>query len=375
MNNQTHIIQYPTGQPTVIAVPLANQRVAIHRGTRQSDPSVILDDKGSWKVSAFALMTGEHTSADIIRLLAMQNIIVDITDLLDYIKTLADLNAVGDVSFFSMDGLRSDQTDRYSRNLNGFSALSGGGIRPAELQKRLLNGHVLMLGAGGLGSCTSTALAMAGCGTISILDFDHIELGNLNRQLFTVHDIGKRKVDGMKERIEMINPDVKVNTYFQRLMSVDDVALVLDQIKPDIVVAAIDRPTIAADRWISDACFAAGIPAVFNSVSAGKGLLWTKVPGKTGCFQCDEMWSIELTTDHHNIRRYREDADLIPATSAFSYSAMTVGGMMASDIVRHLVGWPMATAGKLVVIDFATLSTNVIEKPKHDNCPICGHIE
>lgn len=365
-------VQRPRFQPTVIHVPLPNKRLAIHRGTRQSEPSIIVDDPLSWKSAAVDLMNGDNTVEAIGRSLADKGLTVVGTELEEFVGYLAELSAVEDAQYFDLTALRPDQRDRYSRNLNGFGALSIDGTTPAELQRRLFNGHVLMLGVGGLGSSTTTALAMSGCGTISLLDFDHIELSNLNRQLFSMEDIGKKKVEGMKERIQAVNPDVTVNTFFQRLNSTDDVKAILRQLKPDIVVAAIDRPTIAADRWISDACFEAGIPAVFNSVSAGKGLLWTKQPGKSGCFRCDEMWSEKNTPDNNEIRRYREVNDFIPSTSAFSYSAMTIGGMMAADITRHLVGWPMASAGNLIVIDFATLSTKTIEKPKHPNCPVCG---
>jgi molybdopterin/thiamine biosynthesis adenylyltransferase len=228
-----------------------------------------------------------------------------------------------------------------------------------------------MLGAGGLGSLTSLALAMAGCGKISVIDFDTVELSNLNRQAYTVADVGSRKVEALRARIAAANPEVIVNTVAARLNSHSDIKSAITDFEPDIVVAGIDRPTIAADRWISDACFEACVPAVFNSVSAGKGLLWSKVPGSTGCFECDELWAAQNDPEHYQVRRYREEHDLIPATSAFSFSAMTVGGFMASDIIRHLLGRPMASAGKLIAIDFGTLAVSIKEKPAHADCKVC----
>ncbi|WP_394834722.1 ThiF family adenylyltransferase [Pendulispora rubella] len=371
MNTVSSVIQRPILQPTVIVAPLPNKRLMVHRGTKQSEPGLIFEDPASWKIETIGLLTGKNTQDDIHRTLTERGRSVNKAELLAFVEALADAAAVEDAEYFDMSSLRVDQTDRYSRNLNGFAALSPNHETPAALQRKLFGAHVLMLGCGGLGSCTATALTMAGCGTISLVDFDHIELGNLNRQLFNSGDVGQRKVDILKSRLEAINPDTRVNTVFQRLESTADVASLIEYFKPGIVVAAIDRPVIANDRWISDACFAAGIPAVFNSVSAGTGLVWTKVPGQTGCFKCDELWSVERNPDHYSTRVYREKNDLIPATSAFSHCAMTVSGMMASDIVRHLVGWPMASAGKLVVIDFATLTTKVVEKPQHPDCRTC----
>lgn len=363
----------PRLQPTVIAVPLDSHRLAIHRGTRQSDESLVYEDAQGWKQAALAMCTGGQTVAEISAQLEVQGHTVSADALERFFESLLALKAIAPHDWFDSTGLTDAQRERYSRNLNGFAALASDGEMPAGLQRRLMDGHVLMLGAGGLGSLTSTALAMAGCGTLSVIDFDEVELSNLNRQAYTMADIGRRKVDALKARVAAANPEVAVNAVAQRLRGVSDVRSAIADFDPDIVVAAIDRPTIAADRWISDACFQADVAAMFNSVSAGKGLLWSKVPGKTGCFQCDERWSLEKTPDHHAMRRYREAHDSIPATSAFSYAAMTVAGLMASDIVRHLVGWPMASAGKLVVVDFATLAIDIREKPAHPDCPICAN--
>jgi molybdopterin-synthase adenylyltransferase len=281
---------------------------------------------------------------------------------------------VADGEAFMMDGLREDELQRYSRNLNGWSALSTDGRTAGEMQKTLAKGHVLMLGVGGLGSCAAQALAMAGCGNITLVDFDRVELANLNRQLYSTNDIGELKTEVTRRRLEATNPDVKVSTFPVRLTGPDHMRSILDQVRPDIAIVAIDRPTIAADRWVNDACFEKGVPLLCNSVSAGTGMLWTKVPGQTGCFACDELWSKAKTPEHYEIRRYREQKDLIPATSAFSYGAMTIGGMITSDVIRHLVKWPMASAGRLVVLDFATLTTTVSEKPAHPDCAVCGHL-
>ncbi|MCX4165033.1 MULTISPECIES: ThiF family adenylyltransferase [Paraburkholderia] len=354
-----------------MVVPLDEQRLAVHRGTRQSDPSLIFDDHNGWRGAALARCTGEHTLQEIAASLDGTGHPVAAAELAGFFESLATSNVLADATAYSNGELTQAQQERYSRNLNGFAATASGDETPGSLQQRLFDGHVLMLGAGGLGSLTSLALAMAGCGKISVIDFDTVELSNLNRQAYTVADVGSQKVEALRARIAAANPEVIVNTVARRLNGPGDVKNALADFAPDIVVAAIDRPTIAADRWISDACFTAGIPAVFNSVSAGKGLLWSKVPGSTGCFQCDELWAAQNSPEHYQVRRYREEHDLIPATSASSYSAMTVGGFMASDIIRHLLGRPMASAGKLIVIDFATLAVSIQEKPAHADCKIC----
>ncbi|ASL48955.1 Sulfur carrier protein ThiS adenylyltransferase (plasmid) [Burkholderia sp. AD24] len=371
MASTLHAQSRPQLQPTVVVVPLDEGRLAVHRGTRQSDPSLVVDDRDGWKRASLERCNGEHSIAGIASALSENGHAVGVDELAGFLDSMRASKVLADASAFSKGMLTEPQRERYSRNLNGFAVLADGDETAGSLQQRLFDGHVLMLGAGGLGSLTSLALAMAGCGKISVIDFDTVELSNLNRQAYTTADLGSTKVDALRARIAAANPEVVVNTVARRLNGPADVRNAIADFRPDIVVAAIDRPTIGADRWISDACFEAGVPAVFNSVSAGKGLLWSKVPGSTGCFQCDELWAAQNSPEHFQVRRCREEHDLIPATSASSYSAMTIAGFMASDIMRHLLGRPMASAGKLVVIDFPTLAVNLHDKPAHADCKIC----
>jgi molybdopterin-synthase adenylyltransferase len=366
-----HATIMPKLQPTVIVVPLEDSRLAIHRGTRQSAGNVIMEDPGTWRFAAIREMNGRSTTKDIARALGNGSSGLHISEIEDLISDLTQLGVVADASQFSTDGLRPDEVERYSRNLNGWAALSNDDRTAAQLQKQLAAGRVLILGAGGLGSVAAQALAMAGCENIALVDFDKIDLSNLNRQLYTTHEVGMNKVDALRARLEATNPAVHVTTMNSRLTSAEHVCEVVAMHQPDIVIAAIDRPVIANDRWVSDACFALGVPCVCNSVSAGTGMVWSKVPGKTGCFNCDELWAQQSNPDHYAVRRYREAHDLIPATSAFSFGAMVVGAMIASEVVRHLVGWRMTTAGRLVTMDFATLQTHITDKPQHPNCCVC----
>lgn len=364
-------ITRPKLQPTVVAVPLPGSRIAIQRGTRQAAGYLIVEDPDGWRATAIKHMKGDRTVDELAHALGNGAAALNLTELHYFVADLAEAGLVADASFFANDGLRVDEVDRYSRNLNGWSALSRDGRTASQLQQELGRGRVLMLGAGGLGSVASVALAMAGCHNITLLDFDTIELTNLNRQLYTTDEVGMVKVDALKRRLEAINPDVRVTVLPTRLNSPEHVLRIVEQVAPHIVVAAIDRPVIAADRWISDACSALGVPCVCNSVSAGTGMVWSKVPGETGCFNCDELWAKQNSPDHYEVRRYREKLDVIPGTSAFSFGAMAVGAMIASEVVRCLVKWPMATAGRLVVLDFAKLTTTVSEKPAHPDCPVC----
>ena len=172
--------------------------------------------------------------------------------------------------------LTSSQLDRYSRNM----LLEEVG---SEGQTRLLSASVLLVGAGGLGSPASLYLAAAGVGTIGIADFDTVELSNLNRQV--VHgtaDVGRLKTESARGAIHRLNPEVRVVTYEERLIS----RTILDVIRNyDVVMDATDN--IKSKFLINDACFFAGKPYVFGGAVRFVGQVSVFHPKEGGpCLRC-----------------------------------------------------------------------------------------
>jgi molybdopterin/thiamine biosynthesis adenylyltransferase/rhodanese-related sulfurtransferase len=172
--------------------------------------------------------------------------------------------------------LTSSQLDRYSRNM----LLEEVG---SEGQARLLSASVLLVGAGGLGSPASLYLAAAGVGTIGIADFDTVELSNLNRQV--VHgtaDVGRLKTESARDAIYRLNPEVRVVTYEERLIS----RTILDVIRNyDVVMEATDN--IKSKFLLNDACFFAGKPYVFGGAVRFVGQASVFHPKEGGgCLRC-----------------------------------------------------------------------------------------
>ncbi len=137
-----------------------------------------------------------------------------------------------------------DQITRYSRHIL-LPEVGGKG------QKKLAKARVFIVGAGGLGSPAALYLAAAGVGTLGVIDADVVDLSNLQRQV--IHhtpDVGRPKVHSAREKIQALNPDVKVVTYEDRLTSTN----ALDMIREyDVVIDGVDNfPT---KFLINDACF------------------------------------------------------------------------------------------------------------------------
>ena len=167
-----------------------------------------------------------------------------------------------------------EQIRRYSRHII-LPEVGGMG------QRKLLSSKVLLIGAGGLGSPAALYLAAAGVGTLGIVDFDVVDLSNLQRQiLHHVHDVGRPKVQSAVETIGDLNPDVKVIPYNEPLNS-GNVRQIFAEY--DVIVNGCDNfPT----RYLAnDACVFLNKPMVDGSIFKFEGQVTVFVPGH-GCYRC-----------------------------------------------------------------------------------------
>jgi adenylyltransferase/sulfurtransferase len=172
--------------------------------------------------------------------------------------------------------LTPDQLSRYSRHL----LLKEVGM---EGQIRLLNAKVLLVGAGGLGCPAALYLAAAGVGTLGIIDSDKVDLTNLQRQvLHGLADVGRPKTESAKEAIHRINPDVKVETYPERLTPENALEIFQGY---DIIIDGSDNfPT---KYLVNDASFFAGKPYVYGGVFQFEGQASVFFPKEGGpCLRC-----------------------------------------------------------------------------------------
>lgn len=168
------------------------------------------------------------------------------------------------------------QLNRYSRNMLLEQIGEAG-------QLKLLNAKVLVVGAGGLASSAVLYFAAAGIGTIGVIDYDRVDLSNLNRQVMHgTDDVGRSKVDSAKAAIERINPDVKVITRTEALTSKNALEIINGF---DIVMDATDN--LDTKFLLNDACWFVGKPYVFGGAvqfSGQAGVFWPKYRGP--CLRC-----------------------------------------------------------------------------------------
>ena len=245
----------------------------------------------------------------------------------------------------------NEQLERYSRHI----ILKEIGVKG---QKKLLNGRVLIIGAGGLGAPAALYLAAAGVGTIGIADADVVDLSNLQRQVIhTTDDIGKKKVESAAETMRAINPDIKVNTYHTFVTSQNIRDLIADY---DFILDGTDN--FPAKFLINDACVMAKKPFSHAGIIRFKGQLTTVVPGESPCYRC--------------IFRNPPPKDAVPTCKqAGVIGAMggVIGSLQAMEAIKYLTGAGELLTGSLLTYDALTMQFHKVKlPPRGKGCAVCA---
>jgi bacteriocin biosynthesis cyclodehydratase domain-containing protein len=264
------------------------------------------------------------------------------------------------------------ELERFDRQLRYFSDI-GGGITPSECQERLREAKVAVLGVGGLGGWAALALACTGVGEMWLIDGDRVEVSNLNRQIqFSESDIGELKVERAAARLRAFNSGMKVTTEARRLESEEDIAEFVAG--SDVVIDAADWPAHDIERWCNAACFAADIPYITMShfpPIARVGPLY--VPGKTGCFVCQEI-GYRREYPLFDVAVEQRRAKPSPAATLGPACGL-IGGQVGMEVLHLLTGLSRpATQGVAHIYDLRTMEVKrepVVPEPE---CPICGEM-
>jgi len=246
--------------------------------------------------------------------------------------------------------LSAEQKQRYSRHLLIPEVGSAG-------QARLLGSKALLIGAGGLGSPAALYLAAAGVGTIGIVDFDVVDLSNLQRQILHTNDrIGERKVESARKTLEALNPDVKVIPHEEMLVA-DNVDRIITGY--DVIVDGTD--TFETRYLLNDAAVAKNIPVIHASVFRFEGQLTTFIPYEGPCYRC--------------LYPTPPPPELAPGCSVAGVLGVVPGimGMLqASEALKVLLGIGETLAGRLLLFDALDSTFTELKLRRDPACPVCS---
>ncbi len=246
--------------------------------------------------------------------------------------------------------LSPDELLRYSRH----TLLPEFGV---EGQSRLRAGKVLIVGVGGLGSPASLYLAAAGVGTIGLVDFDAVDVTNLQRQvLYGTSDIGRPKLEVAASRLRDINPFVTIEIHAEALSVTNARQIIRDY---DVVLDGTDN--FATRYLVNDACVMERRPNVYGSVFRFEGQAAVfSAPGGP-CYRC--------------LHPEPPPAGLIPNCAEGGVLGVlpgVIGTIQATEAIKLLTGIGEPLVGKLLLYDALRMRFRQITLPRDPECPVCG---
>ena len=243
-----------------------------------------------------------------------------------------------------------EQIERYSRHII-LPEVGGSG------QQKMLEARVLLLGAGGLGSPAAYYLAAAGIGNLGLVDFDQVDLSNLQRQIIhSTERIGMLKTESAKKTIQALNPDVNVTLYNEKMDSSNIMSLIKDY---DYVVDGSDNfPT----RYlVNDACVMKNKTLIHGSIYRFEGQVTVFKPGDGPCYRC----------------LYPEPPPpgMVPNCQeggVLGVLAGVIGNLQVVEVLKLILGIGKPLVGKLLIYDALNTEFRNLRLRRDANCPICG---
>jgi molybdopterin/thiamine biosynthesis adenylyltransferase len=218
-----------------------------------------------------------------------------------------------------------------------------------EGQEKLKDSHAIIVGVGGLGCVSATYLAAAGVGHISIVDFDIVELPDLNRQiLYSEEDIGQPKVTAAQKRLSRLNSKVEITPVFAKITDENVLSLINGA---QVVVDGLDNS--AARLLVNSACVKQKTAYIYGGVSRLRGMVTTIIPGKTPCLAC-----------------LRPEG--VGGLGVLGVTPAIIASLQALEAIKLLIGQSPALAGKLLLFNGDNMKFQLLEIRRNESCPVCS---
>jgi len=245
--------------------------------------------------------------------------------------------------------LTPEQVNRYSRHIIMPQVGPSG-------KRKIMESSVLIIGAGGLGSPIAVYLALAGIGKIGIVDFDTVDISNLQRQILHQNDdIGKPKAISAKETIKAYNPDVEVVTHEVPITSDNAMEIIAGY---DYVINGADN--FAARYLVNDTCYFLKKPLIDGSILLFDGQVTVYLPDQ-GCYRC-----LYPAPPPPGMVPSCAEAGVLGALCG------TVGTMQATEVLKLILGVGESLHGRLLLYDALAMEVRQVRIRKDPKCVLCG---
>lgn len=227
------------------------------------------------------------------------------------------------------------------------------------VKEKLKNAKILIVGAGGLGSPSSLALALAGVGTIGLVDSDTIEASNLNRQVLHGQSrIGMAKAESAKYILNKINPKIKIDAYITQFTKENAQKLIEEY---DMVISAVDN--IDTRYLINDMCYFLKKPMIEAGILRFDGTSTTIIPDKGHCYRClyPNLNTSNMSCSENGV------LGALPGVMGF---------IQAMETFKIILGTGTTLRNKILLFDGLEMEFNIISLERNPECPMCGkHLE
>ena len=219
-------------------------------------------------------------------------------------------------------------------------------------QKKIINSKVLIIGIGGLGCPLLSYLSASGVGTLGIVDHDKVEISNLNRQtLFSIHDLGKYKVDRAKNIIKKKNKKIKIKIFKKKITS-NNIGTIIKNY--DIICDGTDN--FDTRYIINDGCKKSKKVLISAAISKFDGQLYKfNFKKKTSCFRCfmPEKPKIVKSCETEGI---------------FSPVAGILGTLQANEVLKTILGLKKGLDNQMIIFDSMSSSFRKVKLSRNPNC-------
>jgi sulfur-carrier protein adenylyltransferase/sulfurtransferase len=245
--------------------------------------------------------------------------------------------------------LSATERERYQRHLS----LPEIGVAG---QEKLKAARVLVVGAGGLGSPAALYLAAAGCGTLGLLDYDVVELSNLQRQvLFDTDSVGRPKAEAARARLAALNPQIRLVAHPLELTP-GNAREVIGQY--DLVLDGSDR--LATRYLVNDACVLMRRPLVSAAIHRFEGQLLTYVPGRGPCYRCAFPGGQDALVGN------------CATVGVLGVLPGVLGTLQATEALKLITGVGTPLTGRLLTYDALDMRFGEFRIARRSDCAVCG---
>ena len=247
--------------------------------------------------------------------------------------------------------MNDDQLLRYSRHI----LLDEVGI---EGQQQLIDSHVLIVGAGGLGSPVALYLAASGVGHITIADHDTVDLTNLQRQIAHSTDrVGEAKVTSAAQAMHALNPEVRITTLARQLDAAE-----LDRLVPTVHVVVDCCDNFTTRQAVNAACVKHHVPLVSGAAIRMDGQLavYDARDAQSPCYAC--IFPPDTAPEEVRCATMGVLAPLVGV----------IGTMQAMETVKLITGIGSRLVGRLQMLDGRGMEWNEMRVKRNPSCPVCG---